>query len=166
MDNPVTTKSGYARLQKRLQAALDSYYAVCETNAEAAAAGDSSVWHDNFAYEQNQRDMHKWAHRITEIKKIVEIIHIIQIPHAPVHVQVGCVVGLYDEDEDKEWNIEIAGYEDGDVSQGRISYTAPLAKKIMGGEVGDEYQFFFSGKNRTIIISSIARTEESNRKNS
>ena len=166
MDNPITTRSGYARLKMRLQAALDSYYAVCETNAEAAAAGDSSVWHDNFAYEQNQRDMHKWAHRVTELKKLLEIVHVVGIPHAPVRVQVGCVVTLYDEDEDKEWNIEISGYEDGDVSQGRISYTAPLANKIMGGEVGDEYQLFFAGKDRTIIISTIACVEDSNGENS
>lgn len=145
----------------RLQAALDSYYAVCETNAEAAAAGDSSVWHDNFAYEQNQRDMHKWAHRVTEIKKLLETIHVVGIPRAPVRVQIGCVVALLDEDEDKYWNIEIAGYEDGDVSQGRISYTAPLAKKIIGGEIGDEYELFFAGKDRIVVISTITCAEDS-----
>lgn len=166
MDTPVTTRSGYARLQMRLQDALDSYYAVCETNAEAAAAGDSSVWHDNFAYEENQRDMHKWAHRITEIKRLLETIHIVRIPHAPVRVQIGCIVTLYDEIEDKKWSFEVAGYEDGDINQGRISYAAPLARKLMGGEVGDEYQLFFAGKDRTVIISTIAGAEDSDEHNS
>ena len=54
MTELVTSRGGYARLQQRLQEALDSYNAVCATNAEAADAGDSSVWHDNFAYEENR----------------------------------------------------------------------------------------------------------------
>lgn len=160
---PITSREGYARLQARLRAAADSYYAVCASNADAAAAGDNSVWHDNFAYEQNQRDMHKWASRVSELKKLLAAVRVVMPPANPTSVQFGSIVTLRDEDENKEWTFEVAGYEDGDVEQGRISYTSPLMKKLAGGEVGGEYDIFLDGKNREVTIVAIksaAGTEE------
>ncbi len=156
MNAPVTTADGYARLQARLQSALDSYYAVCATNSEAAGAGDNSVWHDNFAYEQNQRDMHKWAARIAGLKKLLAEVRVVPPPFAPETVQVGCVVTLRDDDENREWVFEVAGYEDGDVEQGRVSYTAPLMQKLADGEAGDERELFLDGKSRTVTIAALS----------
>lgn len=155
MNAPVTSREGYTRLQARLKAALDSYYAVCATNADAAAAGDNSVWHDNFAYEQNQRDMHKWATRVKELKQLLASVRVIAPPPAPSAVQVGCVVTLRDEDENKEWVFEVAGYEDGDVEQGRVSYTSPLMQKLLGCEAGEERELFLDGKERTITVAAV-----------
>ena len=158
MTNPVTNREGYGRLQVRLKSALDSYYAVCATNADAAAAGDNSVWHDNFAYEQNQRDMHKWACRISDLKKLLTSVRVIEPPQNPANVQIGCVVTLRDEDENREWIFEVAGYEDGDVGQGRVSYTSPLMQKLIGGGSGEECELFLDGKNRTVTIAAIKST--------
>lgn len=152
---PITSREGYARLQARLRAAVDSYYAVCATNADAAAAGDNSVWHDNFAYEQNQRDMHKWACRVSELKKVLASVRVVALPAEPESVQFGCIVTLRDRRENKEWTFEVAGYDDGDVERGRISYTSPLMKKLAGGAPGDEYDIFLDGKTREVVIAAV-----------
>lgn len=158
MTELVTSRGGYARLQQRLQEALDSYNAVCATNAEAADAGDSSVWHDNFAYEENQREMHKFATRVSEIRALMAKIRIVEPPELPTEVQVGCIVTFRDEEDAKEWSFEVAGYEDGDASQGRVSYTAPLMRKLMGASVGEDFELFFAGKNREVVVVKISRS--------
>lgn len=157
----LTTRGGYMRLQARLQAALNAYNAVCDTNAHAAGDGDNSVWHDNFAYEHNQREMHRYARRITDLQKLLAAARVVELPSTPNTVQLGCIVVLRDEIDNTEWRFEIAGYEDGDVACGRISYTTPLMQKIIGGKTGDAYELFLDGHDRIIIIAAIRRTEES-----
>ena len=139
---------------------MNAYYEVCATNAHAAGDGDTSVWHDNFAYEHNQREMHKWARRITDLKNLLSTVRVIEIPASPATVQIGCFVLLRDEDEGGEWSIEIAGYEDGDAGRGRVSYTAPLARKIIGGGTGDAYELFLDGRERTVVIAAITPVNE------
>ncbi len=154
MTEKLTTKNGYARLQSRLQKALDAYDAVCATNAHAAGDGDTSVWHDNFAYEHNQREMHKWARRVTDIKKLLGEVRVVDAP-PPLKAQLGHEITLRDESENKEWIFEIAGYEDGDADCGRVSYAAPLLREIIGAEIGDERELFLDGKQRTAVVAGI-----------
>ena len=156
----VTSRGGYARLRQRLQAALESYNAVCATNADAADAGDSSVWHDNFAYEENQREMHKYATRVTGIRDLMAKIQVVEPPASPNRVQVGCVITCRDDDEEEEWTFEVAGYEDGDASQGRVSYTAPLMRKLIGASVGEDREIFFAGKKREVTIASVTKSPD------
>ena len=66
----VTSRAGYQRLLDTLQAAKRRYDVVCASNEEAAGAGDSSVWHDNFAYEDNQRQMHQLARRVRDLQHL------------------------------------------------------------------------------------------------
>lgn len=154
MTEKLTTKNGYARLQSRLQKALSAYDAVCATNAHAAGDGDTSVWHDNFAYEHNQREMHKWARRITDLKNLLAEVRVVA-PPPPTAAQLGHEITLRDKSENKEWKFEIAGYDDGDADRGRVSYTAPLLREIIGAEPGDEREVFLSGKQRTVVVSGI-----------
>lgn len=160
MEDVITTRSGYERLQERLKKALAAYDAVCATNAHAAGDGDTSVWHDNFAYEHNQREMHKWARQITDLKKILARVRVISYPLAPSTVQVGAVIKLRDVNANQEWRFEVAGYEDGDAEKKRISYTAPLMKTIMGSGVGDEHDLFLGGKKRVVMIATIDRADD------
>ena len=161
MEEIITTRKGYARLQSRLKKALDAYYAVCETNAHAAGDGDTSVWHDNFAYEHNQREMHKWARQITDLKNMIARVRVVDTPIYPSTVQIGVTVKLLDCHNNKqEWEFEVAGYEDGDAEQGRVSYTAPLMQTIIDGKIGDERELFLGGQLRVVIIAAISRAKE------
>ena len=70
MDGPrlLTTAAGQQRTASRLNKVRDAYDAVCASNGAAAEAGDNSVWHDNFDYEENQRQMHQLARRFRDLE--------------------------------------------------------------------------------------------------
>lgn len=156
----LTTPAGLRRAQSRLQAALEAYEQIVSTNAEAAEAGDSSVWHDNFAYEENQRQMHQWARRIRDLRITLNRLEIVSPPTNPERVQVGCTVVVCDLSDESEHTYVIAGYEDGDMEQGRLSYTAPLAHALLGGEEGEVRVFRAGDRERQLEIMTIQPTWE------
>ena len=155
-----TTKSGYDRLNKTLNLAINSFNTVCKSNAEAASGGDNSVWHDNFAYEQNQKDMQMWSKRVSELKKILANIKIVDIPENPDKVQLGCIVTFQDKNRKQKWTYEVAGYDDGDIKKKRISYNSPLMQKFINKEISEEIELFLEGKNRIVTITTIMSIKE------
>jgi transcription elongation GreA/GreB family factor len=133
----VTSRAGYQRLLDKLQEAKRRYDVVCASNEEAAGAGDSSVWHDNFAYEDNQRQMHQLARRVRDLQHLLSVAEIADPPADPAHVSFGCVVELLDISDDQPLRLIIGGWEDSDPTLGRIAYNTPLASALIGAEEGD-----------------------------
>lgn len=133
----VTSRAGYQRLLARVAEARRRYDAVCASNEEAADAGDSSVWHDNFAYEENQRQMHQLARRVRDLQHTLAIAEIAAPPAAPVHVSFGCAVELLDVRGEQTLRLVIGGWEDSDPALGRVAYNTPLASALIGAEEGD-----------------------------
>lgn len=151
-----TTPAGFQRLKERIEAARQAYRDVCATNEDAAGSGDSSVWHDNFAYEENQRQMHQLAARVTHLERAAMSIRVVPpATSAPDRVRVGCQVRVTFLDDDSTKTLFIAGWDDGDPAAGRISYTAPLAKTLLGSEEGDVRQFAHGKRERDVEVSEI-----------
>jgi len=138
MDTLYTTPGGYRRILDRLELARDRYFQICAQNEEAAGAGDTSVWHDNFAYEENQRQMHQQARRVRDLENMVARMQIVPVQAEPGEtVRIGARVCLADLEADDELVLFIAGYEDGDPASARISYNSPMAKALLGRAEGD-----------------------------
>ena len=150
-----TTDQGYERLKNDLESAENFYKRICDSNSEVASSGDNSVWHDNFGYEQNQRDMYMWAKRISDLKKILSEVKVVTIPEKPNKVQIGCIVTFYDSIEDRKWTFEVAGYNDSDIGKGRIAYNTPFMQKFMDKKKEEEQEIFFDEKNRLLTIIKI-----------
>jgi len=151
-----TTPEGLKRLEARIEKARADYLVVCASNEEAAGSGDSSVWHDNFAFEENQRQMHQLARRVRDLEHLVASMEL--VPPAvepPERVRVGCTVLVTFLDDDTERRFYVAGYEDGAPEDGRLSYTAPLARVVLGAEEGDTRVLRLKGRRRTLEISAI-----------
>jgi transcription elongation GreA/GreB family factor len=154
------TPAGYRRFIQKMKAAAahyDSYLARCESAAEA---GDNSVWHDNFAYEQNQRDLHQWAKTYNHFEKIKEKMVLLDIDPTPDEVKIGCEVTVYDLIEGCQKTFSIVGYEDGDPQSKRISYTTPLVQAIMGANTGDICEFRVGKKKSDLEIRAISPLKE------
>lgn len=132
-----TTRQGYGRALARLNEARLRYLAVCNSNEEAAGAGDSSVWHDNFAYEENQRQMHALAARIRELAAVLAALEVVDAPRAPTVVGVGCAVRLVDADGQAERRIVLGGWDDSDPEIGRVAINSPLGLSITGASLGE-----------------------------
>lgn len=150
-----TTPGGSRRLDEKIKAALAGYDRVTASNEEAAGAGDACVWHDNFAYEENQRQMHQLAARVAELKEIRARTVVIDLPHAPHKVGIGTVVTIEDQESGQVSRYFVAGFEDGDPARDRLSYTAPLAKALLGAEAGDLRSFSLNNRTREFAILAI-----------
>jgi transcription elongation GreA/GreB family factor len=156
-----TTERGYRRFLARIAKARADYDVVVASNSDAADAGDNSVWHDNFAYEENQRQMHQLARRVRDLEGLARRITVVPPRARFERVTVGCAVTL-DDDEGRSERVVIGGYEDSDTAFRRVAYTAPLGQALLGAEEGDARTLQLAGRVREVTVITIepARPEE------
>jgi len=57
-----------------------------------------------------------------------------------------------DVDSEEEFTYQIVGTEEADITNGMISYDAPLARALLGKEEGDEVTFHAPGGSRTFEV--------------
>lgn len=156
-----TTPSGHRRLLERLRRTRAEYDRVCASNEDAAAAGDNSVWHDNFAYEENQRQMHALARRLRDQQALAARVRIVRPPATPSRVCLGCAVTVENLEDGQQRTWLIGGYDDADRTLGRVSYTAPIARALLGGEEGDTRVLEVDGRRQELEILALrAATDE------
>jgi transcription elongation GreA/GreB family factor len=150
------TPDGLVRLRQRIANARLQYKIVCDDNPAAAEAGDSSVWHDNFAYEENQRKMHMLARLVRDLEhRFATTTVIVPEPGTPTRVRVGTRVTYQFTDDDAERFCLLAGFDDGDPDVGRVSYNSPLGSALIGAEVGDRRFFAVAGRQREVEVLEI-----------
>jgi len=155
------TPGGVLRLRRRITETRAAYMEVCADNEAAAESGDSSVWHDNFAYEENQRRMHQLARRVRDLEETLARVQVAPVDVSPPEtVRVGARVRLAWDDGRPEQLLFIAGYEDGDPEAGRIGYTAPLARALVGAEEGDTRVVGNGGRARAVEAVEILGAPE------
>lgn len=70
-------------------------------------------------------------------------------------VMFGATVTLLDED-DKRVVYQIVGSEEADVKGGRISYTSPIGRALIGRRIGDEVEVITPSGERYFEIEKIA----------
>ncbi len=160
-DGPLyTTAGGHRRFLALVAHTHRAYEAVVATNGEAAEAGDSSVWHDNFAYEENQRQMHQLARRIRDLQNAARRLVVVAPSPAPSRVELGCAVTLEHLDGRRE-RLVIGGHEDSDPAVHRVACNTPIARALIGAEPGEE-RALPGRPGRVVTIDAIesAREEE------
>lgn len=74
---------------------------------------------------------------------------------SPDEVWFGATVTLKIDNEPKLQKYQIVGVDEADVSQGKISFISPLAKILIGREVGEQAILKLSNGNRTYEIIEI-----------
>lgn len=153
--NPILTPAGRDRLLQRLQAVTATYQAVCADNEVAATCGESSVWHDSFDYEENQRQMHMLARKVAELRQLLQSVRVIvpeRVP--PRRVSLGCtVVCSIDDGPEQTW--EIGGWNDGDPQQRRLAYNSPLGEVLVGAEAGECREWLTGRQAREVLVVAV-----------
>jgi len=110
---------------------------IIKAIAEAREHGDLK---ENAEYHAAREQQSFCEGRISEIEgKLAdaEIIDITQIP-AVDRVIFGCTVTLLNVDTDTSVRYRIVGEDEADVKEGKISLASPIARALVGKEVGDE----------------------------
>jgi len=125
----------------RLRAEYDQLFSVerpkmVETVAWAASLGDRS---ENADYLYGKRRLREIDRKLTHLARVMKAAKIVDPARQPSRDQVrfGATVELADEDDNRR-TLTIVGDDETDASAGRIGWSAPLAKALIGARIGDE----------------------------
>lgn len=120
-------------------------------------AGVSSDWHDNFPFEQANRDFELCSSMIAAIKRQLENREIIKPRENTEEVGIGNQVVVILEGEKSPETFTILGVSDATMKSDWISYESPLGSSLMGKKVGDVVDFFVGETVRHVKIVEIKR---------
>lgn len=154
-----TTKAGLRRLQTRLTEAHEAYLRICDDNETAATSGETSVWHDSFDYEENQRQMHMLGREVHRLRELLERAVVVERSDRPARVEVGTEVELaLDGNAPQRWTI--AGWDDGEPVLRRLAYNSPLGQAVLGAEPGEVREWTAGGMQREVEVLRVTAAEE------
>ena len=109
---------------------------VVEVVSWAASLGDRS---ENADYLYGKRRLREIDRRLAHLARIMKAAKVVDPADQPSRDQVrfGASVELADEDDNRRM-LTIVGDDEADASAGRIGWSAPLARALIGAKVGDE----------------------------
>lgn len=148
------TAEGYAALDaemKRLK--TEERPAVIQAIAEARAHGDLSENAEYHAAKERQAFIET---RLAEIEDKIARSQIIDVSKlSGKQIKFGATVNLIDEDSGDKSKYKIVGEDESDVRAGKISITSPIARALIGKEVGDTIEVNAPGGARGYEIVKV-----------
>jgi transcription elongation factor GreB len=125
----------------RLRAEYDELFGIerpkmVDVVSWAASLGDRS---ENADYLYGKKRLREIDRRLAHLSRIMKAAKIVdpRTQTARDQVRFGATVELADE-EDHRRVVTIVGDDETDASAGRIGWSAPLARALIGGRIGDE----------------------------
>ena len=137
------TAGGFVSLKEELRWAI----------SEARSHGDLS---ENAEYHSAKEAQSLNEGRINELEDLVARAEVIDISKlSGSKVKFGATVVLVDEDTEEEKTYQIVGDQEADVRSGRISISSPIARALIGKEVGDAIEVIAPGGARGYEIVKV-----------
>lgn len=126
---------------QRLRAEYDELFGVerpkiVEVVSWAAALGDRS---ENADYLYGKRRLREIDRRLSHLARIMKAARVVDpsTQQSRDQVRFGATVDLTDEDDNRRV-LTIVGDDETDADAGRIGWSAPLARALIGARLGDE----------------------------
>lgn len=154
MDKFPLTKKGFLRLEQELKDLKGIERPnVIAAIAEARSHGDLS---ENAEYSAAKEKQGFIEGRIQELEAVVSRAQVIDPLEISGNViRFGATVAVVDVDTDKENSYQIVGDYEADINENKISLSSPLAKALIGKEVGDEVEYVAPGGKKTFEILEV-----------
>ena len=131
------TPEGFARIRSE----YDELFGIerpkiVETVSWAASLGDRS---ENADYLYGKRRLREIDRRLAHLARIMKEAKVVDpaLQQARDQVRFGATVELADEDDNRRM-LTIVGNDEADASAGRVGWSAPIARALIGAKVGDE----------------------------
>jgi transcription elongation factor GreB len=125
----------------RIRAEYDGLFAVerpkvVEIVSWAASLGDRS---ENADYIYGKRRLREIDRKLGHLARIMKQAKVVDPATQPTRdeVRFGATVELADEDDNRR-TVTIVGDDETDASAGRIGWSAPISRALIGARVGDE----------------------------
>jgi len=147
------TPEGYARLEEELRH-LKSVErpAVIRAIAEAREHGDLS---ENAEYHAARERQSFIEGRLAELEDKISRAEVIVSKLSGRQVKFGATVTLVDEDTDEKAAYQIVGQDESDIKTKRLSITSPLARALIGKQVGDTVEVSTPGGSKVYEIVKV-----------
>jgi transcription elongation factor GreB len=130
------TPDGFARIRAEYERLFASDRPqLVETIAWAAANGDRSENGDYIYGRKKLREIDRRLGYLANVMKAAKIVD--PASQSTDQVRFGATVELADEDDSRRV-LTIVGDDEADAGAGRIGWSSPLARAIVGARVGDE----------------------------
>lgn len=154
MEKVPVTKAGYDRLNAELKELKENERpAVIKAIAEAREHGDLS---ENAEYHAARERQSFVEGRIQELEGLVSRADVIDPTKIGGDtIKFGATLRIVDEDTDEEKTFQIVGESEADIDSGKLNMRAPLARALIGKEVGDSVEVNTPGGGKSYEILSI-----------
>ena len=131
------TPDGFARIRAEYEELFGTERPkLVETISWAAANGDRS---ENGDYIYGRKRLRELDRRLSHLSRIMKAAKVVDpaTQEARDQVRFGATVELADEDDERR-TLTIVGDDEADAAAGRIGWSAPLTRALIGARVGDE----------------------------
>jgi transcription elongation factor GreA len=148
------TQNGFAKLSEELRwRQQEERPRIIEAIAEARAHGDLS---ENAEYHAAKEAQSHNEGRVGELEDLIARAEVIDLSKmSGSKIKFGATVKLVDEDTDEEKTYQIVGDQEADVKAGRISISSPIARALIGKEVGDNIEVVAPGGSKAYEILAV-----------
>lgn len=154
MNKVPMTATGFEQLKEELRwRQQEERPRIIEAIAEARSHGDLS---ENAEYHAAKEAQSLNEGRVAELEDYVARAEVIDVTKLNGEtIKFGATVVLADEDTDEEKTYQIVGDQEADVKSGRISISSPIARALIGKEVGDSIEVNAPGGARGYEILDV-----------
>lgn len=153
MDKILLTASGYDALQAELKTLKSvDRPAVIQAISEAREHGDLS---ENAEYHAAKEKQGFIETRVKQLEGIIGLAEVIQVAKLSGAVKFGATVTIVDEDTDQEKTYQIVGEPEANLEKGLLNIKSPIARALIGKDVGDSVEVKTPGGDRGYEILKI-----------
>jgi transcription elongation factor GreB len=131
------TPDGFARIRAEYEELFGiERPKVVEIVSWAASLGDRS---ENADYLYGKKRLREIDRRLAHLARVMKAAKVVDpaAQSARDQVRFGATVELADEDDNRR-TLTIVGDDEGDATAGKIGWSAPLARALIGAKIGDE----------------------------
>lgn len=147
------TRRGHAALERELgELKSRERPAIIRQIAEAREHGDLS---ENAEYHAAREKQGFIEGRIKELEATLSRAEVIETAKLAGSVKFGAIVQVVDEDTDEERGFQIVGEAEADIERGLLNVRSPLARALIGKDVGDSVEVATPGGQRSYEILAI-----------
>lgn len=154
MEKIPLTRAGYDKLDAELkQLKSVERPTIIKAIAEAREHGDLS---ENAEYHSAKEKQSFIEGRIKELEGVISLADVIDPAKLSGTVKFGATVELVDEDTDEERTFQIVGEYEADIEAGKLNIKSPLARALIGKDVGDSVEVRTPGGEKSYEILQIS----------
>ena len=154
MNKVPMTANGFNRLKEELRwRQQEERPRIIEAISEARSHGDLS---ENAEYHSAKEAQSHNEGRVAELEDVIARAEVIDVSKlSGEKVKFGATVVLVDEDTEEERTYQIVGDQEADVKSGLISISSPIARALIGKEVGEAIEVNAPGGARGYEIVDV-----------